>query len=66
MADAVPDITSALIAEFGDELPPTLISTTVEAAATIAPAYPEEPDLRQRAREDVSALAEARRRSSAG
>ncbi len=61
-----PQITTELIAEFGDVLPPTLITSTVEAAATCAPAYPDEPDLRARAREDVSALAEATRRSPGG
>ncbi len=61
-----PTITTDLIAEFGDEIPPTLITSTVEAAATTPPAYPDEPDLRERARADVTALAEALRRSSAG
>lgn len=63
---AAPEITTDLIAEFGDVLPPTLITSTVEAAASVAPAYPEEPDLRHRAREDVSALADAMKRSTAG
>ena len=64
MADR--DITADLIAEFGDELPPTLITSTVRLALSSSAAYPDEPDPRQRAREDVSALAEARRRSAVG
>ena len=62
----VPGITTDLVAEFGDVVPASLIGSTVEAAAQSASAtYPDEPDLRLRAREDVSALAEAMRRSSA-
>jgi len=63
-AASVPEITTDLVAEFGDEVPPTLISSTVEAAALSSSPYPDEPDLRRRAREDVSALADAMRRSA--
>ena len=46
-------------------LPQSLIASTVEAAASLPPAYPEEPDLPTRARADVAALADARHRSGA-
>ena len=59
----VPDLTSQLVAEYGDVLPPGLIASTVETAASLPPTYPDEPDLRTRARDDVAALAEARHRS---
>ncbi len=62
-AGDVPALTSQLVAEYGDLLPPSLIASTVEAAASLPPAYPEEPDLRTRARDDVAALADARQRS---
>jgi hypothetical protein len=60
----VPGISQRLVDEFGHLLPDTLITRTVEAAATVPPAYPDEPDLQDRARADVHALAEAAQRSA--
>lgn len=71
MTSPLPDLTAELVQEYGDLLPPTLITQTVAAAAA-APSepYPDEPVdaavVEQTARHDVSALAEAVRRSTGG
>jgi hypothetical protein len=53
-----------LTAEFGDVLPPALITTTVAAAWRDVPTH-DQSAVQQMARADVTALAEAVTRSSA-
>lgn len=70
MTSPLPDLTAELVQKYGDLLPPTLITQTVAAAAASSEPYPDESAdaavVERTARHDVSALAEAVRRSAGG